>query len=89
MSVATADNKLFVIKEEKLKSLLKDSIKLSALENGGVDNWTQYGDSISDAINSFNEYNKTNFETIEEIAENELKDFAYISFNSELYDILN
>ena len=37
-----------VVPETELLSLLEDSNKLRALENGGVDNWSWYGDSIRD-----------------------------------------
>lgn len=40
-----------VLKDE-LKDLLYDSLKLQALESGGVDNWSWYGDSIRDFIDA-------------------------------------
>lgn len=40
----------FKINESELIELLHDSMKLMALENGGVDNWEWYGASIHDFI---------------------------------------
>lgn len=34
----------------ELKDLLEDSAKLAALESGGVDNWSWYGDSFQDYV---------------------------------------
>jgi len=42
--------KYYKISESDLRELLHDSLKLSALESGGVDNWEWYGDSIFDFI---------------------------------------
>lgn len=42
---------------------------LNALESGGVDNWSWYSDSISQAIENYNGENGTECETMEEIAE--------------------
>lgn len=40
----------FKIPEVLLKALLTDSIKLTYLESGGVDNWMGYSDSINEGI---------------------------------------
>lgn len=40
----------YKIDEALLKALLTDSIELSYLREGGVDNWTWYCDSIQDGI---------------------------------------
>lgn len=37
-----------LIEEKELARLLRNSAKLAALENGGVDNWDWYGDSLDD-----------------------------------------
>lgn len=37
-----------LVPENELLDLLENSNKLQALENGGVDNWDWYGDSIRD-----------------------------------------
>lgn len=39
-----------LIEREKLISLISDSLKLQALENGGVDNWGWYDVSITDFL---------------------------------------
>lgn len=40
--------KTYQVSESELIELIHDSMKLCALENGGVDNWTWYSDSIQD-----------------------------------------
>lgn len=35
-----------LISKEKLEELLESHMRLCALENGGVDNWSWYGESI-------------------------------------------
>ena len=37
-----------LISKEELAGLIRDSIKLSYLEAGGVDNWTWYDQAMSD-----------------------------------------
>ena len=39
-----------LVEREKLISLISDSLKLQALENGGVDNWGWYGESLTDFL---------------------------------------
>lgn len=34
------------ISEERLRSLLETEFQMICLQNGGVDNWTWYGDSL-------------------------------------------
>lgn len=41
-----------LVPKDELKDLLYDSLKLQALECGGVDNWSWYGESIGDFINA-------------------------------------
>lgn len=41
-----------LVPKNELMDLLYDSLKLQALECGGVDSWTWYGDSISDFIDA-------------------------------------
>jgi hypothetical protein len=36
----------YLIEENELISLLRDKLTLEALENGGVDNWQWYGESL-------------------------------------------
>lgn len=40
--------KTYQVSESELIELIHDSMKLCALENGGVDNWILYIDSIQD-----------------------------------------
>ena len=40
--------KQYLVNESELIELLHDSFKLIALENGGVDNWYWYSQSITD-----------------------------------------
>lgn len=39
--------KQYLVNESELIELLHDSFKLMALENGGVDNWNWYSQSIA------------------------------------------
>lgn len=41
-----------LVPKDELKDLLYDSLKLQALECGGVDSWTWYGDSIREFIDA-------------------------------------
>lgn len=40
--------KQYLVNESELIELLHDTFKLIALENGGVDNWNWYSQSITD-----------------------------------------
>lgn len=51
--------KNYIIDENRLRELLKAELKLMALENGGVDNWTYHDDSGQDFLNGDFEMNKT------------------------------
>lgn len=42
--------KRYVIREDTLKALLRDSSKCKALEYGGVDNWSGYDLSVEDYL---------------------------------------
>ena len=56
----------YIISKEHLLSLIEDSITLTALENGGVDNWEWYGESINDLLKD------TKANSIEGLAEKDL-----------------
>ena len=45
-----------LISKEELADLIRDSIKLSYLEAGGVDNWTWYDEDDLDDDTLTNEY---------------------------------
>lgn len=64
--------KKYIISENKLRQLLKDEIKLEALEHGGVDNWEWYGDSIQDYLK------ECNVEEIEDLIEKELEIYSEV-----------
>ena len=36
----------FIVTESELRELIHDSLMFCALQNGGVDNWEWYGESI-------------------------------------------
>ena len=46
-------NKYYLVEEEDLLQLLKNSIKSKALASGGVDNWHYYCDAINDYLNNY------------------------------------
>lgn len=71
---------LMVITVREYKSLLKDSLVLTALESGGVDNWDWYGESIGDFLN------RENVEDFDELVERDMNE-RMTSFNVKLtYD---
>ena len=68
--------KRYILTEARLKRLLARSARLSALECGGVDNWSQYGESIGNFISNWvKENNKNPNEDwcIDDIAREDLK----------------
>ena len=62
--------KIYGVYESELVELIHDSMKLCALEEGGVDNWEWYGT----AINDFEENNGE----IYELAKKELENYPEI-----------
>lgn len=46
-------SKMYQITEERLRELLEIEARYDALENGGVDNWEQYGAALSDFIEAY------------------------------------
>ena len=38
---------VYLVNESRLAELLREEQKLTLLENGGVDNWEWYGDSLN------------------------------------------
>lgn len=59
--------KRYIVSETDLRQLLEDSITLTALNYGGVDDWDWYGESIQN-------FERVNGE-IEQCIENLLSDF--------------
>lgn len=64
-----------IIDKDTLYDLLESDFKYWALENGGVDNWEWYGDSLDDAIESYNADAGTDFDYAEECIEHQYKKF--------------
>lgn len=83
------DMDYIAIPAHELIELLADQMKLSALESGGVDNWSWYGESICDyekelpgcydqeKLSQWAAMEKDSDETIEEFIENmSIEDYA-------------
>lgn len=64
--------KIYQVSESELIELIHDSMKLCALENGGVDNWILYIDSIQD-------FEKANGDELYELAKKELKNYLEVN----------
>lgn len=62
--------KKYIIQEDKLVKLIADHFALMALENGGVDNWSWYGDSLNQFLNEMEA------DEFEEAAVNHINSFA-------------
>ena len=58
--------KKYLISEKELKEMLYAVNSLQALEWGGVDNWSWYGESFSDYVEYYIEDNKLNKDEINE-----------------------
>ena len=54
--------KRYIVKESELLELLEANLRLAALENGGVDNWEWYGDSLCDYLRNYCEWNNIQYE---------------------------
>jgi hypothetical protein len=71
------NQKTYLITEEDLFRLEKDSLILCALEGGGVDNWAWYSESIydfaKDACNLREEDGEWSMEAIERTAKENIK----------------
>lgn len=61
-----------LVPKDELKDLLYDSLKLQALECGGVDNWDWYGDSVRDFIDAA----KTDYNVPEDDDDFDISDMA-------------
>ena len=42
--------KYYAVSEDELRELIHDSMKLCALESGGVDNWVGYSEAIHEFV---------------------------------------
>ena len=52
--------KYYLIEESRLKQLLESEARLDALEWGGVDNWEWYGESLSQYLDEYCQWNGFN-----------------------------
>lgn len=43
----------YILTSTQLRRLIEADEKLAALESGGVDNWSYYGDSFCDYLNEY------------------------------------
>ena len=70
---------LYKVSKEQLLELLECQARWYALEGGGVDNWTWYGESLSEYIKDYVEENNIDISpnelTIADIAEYSLEYF--------------
>lgn len=78
----------YSISEDDLRRLIGSDLKLSALESGGVDNWSWYGESLNDFLKEYAsdegfecEYDEGEFD-FDEAAQFELeRDYQALSFD--------
>ena len=70
--------KEYIISEKDLLELLEDHYRLTALEQGGVDNWTWYSDSCADFINDYVHENDIDFSEDSDIEDFWFSDIAKI-----------
>ena len=47
--------KYYAVSEDELRELIHDSMKLCALESGGVDNWVGYSEAIHEFVKNNDE----------------------------------
>lgn len=69
------EEKYYKISESELLELLHDELTLIALQNGGVDNWSGYGESITHFLVSNGNLNDDMYD----IAHNLLEDYEEVS----------
>ena len=69
----------YKISETDLLELLAEAHRLRALNSGGVDNWTWYGESCCDYLNRYNVNQGTDFDDFEELAAHAIKNYTIIS----------
>lgn len=79
-------NKYYVVPEERLKQLIIQANCLEALQSGGVESWTFYGDALDEAYTQWAENigiiiadKKTFWELENLIAENDLKEYQEVA----------
>ena len=69
--------KRYLLTEKQLLELLESYHRLSALESGGVDNWSWYGESNEDYLAIDND------ESFEDCARRDLKDYICFYMHDE------
>ena len=69
----------YKLTRNELLTFLRSELRLAALEAGGVDNWTWYGESQKDFINDYNDCNAIEAEDFDDIAEHELSMYEEIN----------
>ena len=67
--------KWYKVSASELRELIHDSMKLCALESGGVDNWEWYGASIQEFLSSNRE---EGIEDVYDIADKELQNYEEV-----------
>lgn len=67
------------VSPEEMKELLEMRARLHALETGGVDNWTWYGESLGSFLRRYGQQEERLFESFEEVAQYELDNFYEMS----------
>ena len=67
------------VSPEEMKELLEMRARLHALDSGGVDNWTWYGDALYDFLRRYSQQEGRLFESFEEVAQYELDNYYEMS----------
>lgn len=73
--------KYYKVDEDNLRYFIECRARLEALEAGGVDNWSWYGESYSDYLNDMKKMYKIEQEEdldFDNIVEHEIKEFKEI-----------
>lgn len=83
MAKQKATKQSYIIDKNMLHQLIKNSLILAALENGGVDNWEWYGDSLNDFLK------QANAQEFEELIVNELAHMNVGIVNVDINAMLN
>ena len=67
-----------LVPEKTLLLLIENSLRLNALESGGVDNWTWYGESCHDVLEPCSQDIGRDIEDLEELADIDLAAYPEI-----------
>lgn len=73
----------YIVPEKRLRELLEAEARLAALEWGGVDNWEWYGESLSQYLDEYCQWNGINRAKydFEKLAEEDLS--GYMEYKKE------